>query len=330
MVPNMSAVSPRVYVSRSKATHDPAARNTVPYSLSWEMVLEHVRGISRIGAVPSAEARRWLMFDVDAHDCPEQRARGTTWRLKDLLTSLELHVFVCRSGGGKGYHLWLFFEKPLPAKEVNEFGRAVRDLIQQKRHARIDVPGAGMDTQAVCLPMGYNPKTGVWSEWLYSRTLTPVEDSVSYLQKRGRWWNTEETFLDALKEVRATVQKLEANEATEVSRSISDPESGSHSVKPQPADLTPEESEWIESAPRIARDTLRALVDFERTFAEKGVMFYASQRMIIEHIVQRGGEKICDRQIRRHIGALCKVGMMVRGKSGKKAGQASEYRVCWP
>jgi len=73
---------------------------------------------------------RLLVFDFDNHS--EEEADNNAW--KDEVNALRLvcmknhiDVLVERSRSGRGAHLWIFFDRPIPATRAREFGRALLD-----------------------------------------------------------------------------------------------------------------------------------------------------------------------------------------------------------
>jgi len=92
------------------------------------------KGHCRIGSyTPDVKGlTRWLCLDFDAHDHadglrdPDLAVRRT----HAVLQSLGIPAYIEQSGGGKGWHLWVFFSEPVPAKDVRRLAHltAPRDL----------------------------------------------------------------------------------------------------------------------------------------------------------------------------------------------------------
>ena len=92
------------------------------------------KGHFRLGSyTPDAKGMtRWLCLDFDANDHadglrdPDLAIRRT----HAVFQSLGIPSYIERSGGGKGWHLWVFFSEPVSAKDVRKLAHmtAPRDL----------------------------------------------------------------------------------------------------------------------------------------------------------------------------------------------------------
>ena len=71
---------------------------------------EHLSGSKRIGIYPIMDdnTTHWLSIDIDDGDFDK------ALRFKNRAAHFEMHAFIERSKS-KGYHTWIFFEKPIPA-----------------------------------------------------------------------------------------------------------------------------------------------------------------------------------------------------------------------
>ena len=86
-------------------------------------------GRFRVGSYCPApdETTRWLCLDFDgaghsdALADPQAAAIGAL----DSFLKAGLPAYLERSGGAKGWHLWCFFDPPLPAAKARELGRAL-------------------------------------------------------------------------------------------------------------------------------------------------------------------------------------------------------------
>lgn len=88
-----------------------------------------LEGTFRIGAYSPAPdgTTRWLCIDFDGGTHSSALADSTAAVLATRRTCLEygLQVYVERSGGGKGWHLWVFFDAPIAAGVARALGLAV-------------------------------------------------------------------------------------------------------------------------------------------------------------------------------------------------------------
>ena len=70
---------------------------------------------------------RWLAIDLDRHkEHSDEVAKRNTEFVKqifDALTGLGFHPLLIDTNGRGGFHIFMFFDQPLPAKLVRSFGR---------------------------------------------------------------------------------------------------------------------------------------------------------------------------------------------------------------
>jgi len=69
----------------------------------------------------------WMCFDVDSTDL--QAAKDLTLKLSNFLQEVPHAI---EFSGNKGYHVWLFFGKPVPAENVRAIGAEIREQIGGK------------------------------------------------------------------------------------------------------------------------------------------------------------------------------------------------------
>jgi hypothetical protein len=83
------------------------------------------KGRYRIGSyTPDSEGKtRWLCLDFDGggHADGLVDPEAAVLLTHERSAALDLPSHIERSGGGKGWHLWLFFSEPVPAKDVRKF-----------------------------------------------------------------------------------------------------------------------------------------------------------------------------------------------------------------
>jgi hypothetical protein len=83
------------------------------------------KGRYRIGSyTPDAKGKtRWLCLDFDGggHADGLVDPEAAVLLTHEQCRSLGLQTYLECSGGGKGWHLWVFFSEPMPAKEVRKF-----------------------------------------------------------------------------------------------------------------------------------------------------------------------------------------------------------------
>lgn len=105
--------------------------------LRKEDIFRHLRGTDPLGndvvaVFPLFENNtcRFLVFDFDNHEKETGRDSDTAWKeeaeaLRQILKQLEIDALIERSRSGHGAHVWIFFEKPVPAHLARRFGFAL-------------------------------------------------------------------------------------------------------------------------------------------------------------------------------------------------------------
>lgn len=91
-------------------------------------------GHYRVGSYcPTQDGERvkWTCLDFDGggHSAPLADARGTALVALQRARELQLPAYLEQSGGGRGWHLWIFFAEPTSLEQARElgFGLAPRD-----------------------------------------------------------------------------------------------------------------------------------------------------------------------------------------------------------
>jgi len=141
--------------------------------LTDEDLLAHIRGEQVVGVYQLAPdgTVKWACLDFDAHDGSSSAAESAK---SAFLALRERHGRAClleHSGGG--FHVWLFFARPIPARAARELVRGVGDGAEVfPKQERVEPGGFG---SLVKLPLGRNLKWGNWSVLLDPPSLLDVE-----------------------------------------------------------------------------------------------------------------------------------------------------------
>ena len=138
-----------------------------------EEISLHLTGELVLGAytlLPDSTCR-WLCLDVDSDDKDKtpienkQRARNIAREITDKLEAVD---HVVEWSAGKGYHVWVYFAKPMPAADAKAFGLSVREAIGASAtgstHVEIFPKQATIEKDSplgnlVKLPLGLHPVT---------------------------------------------------------------------------------------------------------------------------------------------------------------------------
>ena len=98
--------------------------------LTAEVLLDHVRGRARIGAVPFVDSERvsWAAVDLDfkswSIDPDDAEACAMVDAIVQALALRGLRAVPERSRG-KGWHVWIFFDRAAPARDVRALLRGI-------------------------------------------------------------------------------------------------------------------------------------------------------------------------------------------------------------
>lgn len=88
-----------------------------------------MKGRFRVGSYCPApdDTTRWLCLDFDGAGHADALAdpQAAAIAALDAFSATGLPAYLERSGGGKGWHLWCFFDPPLPAAKAQALGRAL-------------------------------------------------------------------------------------------------------------------------------------------------------------------------------------------------------------
>lgn len=87
-----------------------------------ELINKHLERKITIGLQPLKldGTIKWLVIDFDAHnDEPKEELQENVIKTKQNLTKFHIDSHIEQSG--RGYHLWIFFEKPILRENIEEF-----------------------------------------------------------------------------------------------------------------------------------------------------------------------------------------------------------------
>ncbi|MGG4553035.1 TOTE conflict system archaeo-eukaryotic primase domain-containing protein [Paenibacillus humicus] len=153
--------------------------------LSEKMLLRHIRGERTVGTFYDYERTKFLCFDVDNRD-PRNMIRLYQALLDSGISRNDIHL---EDSGAKGWHVWLFFETPLPIDRIVEFGKYILDQLWDGRDC-IELRPEGLTTRGIKLPLGIQKKTNHRTVFV-DYDLEPLADPFEYFLSIQPIRNTE-------------------------------------------------------------------------------------------------------------------------------------------
>lgn len=89
----------------------------------------HVQGQTRIGSycLSKESKTRWTCIDFDGkgHACALADVDAAALKAQEKARALGLESYLEKSGKGRGWHLWIFYEEPIPGEDARHIGLAV-------------------------------------------------------------------------------------------------------------------------------------------------------------------------------------------------------------
>lgn len=159
-----------------------------------EQMEAHFKGETCLGGYTLApdSTVTWLCWDVDSTDTSKARniAADLSNKLGDVPHGIEV-------SGGKGYHIWVFFDQPVPAERAKNVGLAIREMTgapaSGNPHVEVYPKQAALTASTprgnlVKMPLGLHPRT---------------HNPSFFVDKENGWENG--SPLDALQILRNTV-----------------------------------------------------------------------------------------------------------------------------
>ncbi|WP_423410242.1 TOTE conflict system archaeo-eukaryotic primase domain-containing protein [Heyndrickxia sp. MSNUG] len=148
-------------------------------ALNDSMLVTHLDGKLTYGIFNGGYFNKFITFDVDFNDAGN--ARWAALKLIDVLVRefrinhQDIHVSL---SGSKGYHIDLFFDKPVPVREIRAFFEQVIATVGALPDGQIEFRPSW--TQGVKLPLGIHQRTGNRCWFVDNETLAPIK-SFGYL-----------------------------------------------------------------------------------------------------------------------------------------------------
>jgi hypothetical protein len=168
----------------------PFAYNPVNKPFTLDVARSHVQGGLTVGLYPiRADLKTVLFSALDFDVSPEafptmDAARHAVRVASQVLTRMALPHLLEHSGN-KGYHLWVTFAVPIPARTARQFLRAVVGQIEEETGKVVvelypkqdEIPPGGVGN-LIKLPWGIHKKSG--------KRAFLLDDDLEYLTKEGQ------------------------------------------------------------------------------------------------------------------------------------------------
>lgn len=159
---------------------------------SKEHLIEHLKGRKTYAPyqVSKKDTVKWLCLDVDIEKAKDEEERATQEDAQKTLTKLCKVVynklgensFLVEDSGGRGYHVWVFFDEPILAGHARSLGTVLADETTKTAGVNIEVypkqNSLRLLGNTVKLPLGVHRQTGNRCLFLTNRggKLVPHED----------------------------------------------------------------------------------------------------------------------------------------------------------
>lgn len=137
--------------------------------LTKDHIARHLKGTNTYGVyqLDTESTVKWLCFDVDIEKDSEGTVEQVQQRTLALARLIRRHFgprFLVEQSGSKGYHIWLFFDQPIPALYASAVGKYLESTLPSEVGVHVEV--FPKQTQVrnfgnlVKIPLGVHKKTG--------------------------------------------------------------------------------------------------------------------------------------------------------------------------
>jgi len=165
--------------------------NSIKEPLTKDLIRQHLRGEKTIGVyqIAADNTVKWGMYDFDLADVTNEaleNLRKQVTMFVEALTgkTIRFEAILVEFSGCKGYHLWVFFDPPIPALVVNRLLRNVMKDLKIQGGIEVfpkqgELTGKGFGN-LVKLPLGKHRISGKFSV-IYDKEWNPL--SLQYILK---------------------------------------------------------------------------------------------------------------------------------------------------
>ena len=161
---------------------DTTGYSTISSTITDYHVRNHLQGHYTLGVFAGEIFTKFICFDVDVKD--PQLAKWTVYKLVNTLQELGIlgeYIYISTSGN-KGYHVEIFFNKPVFNTDIKQFYLMVlnyAELLNNIDYGKVELRPT--HTQGVKLPLGKHFVTNRICWYVdYEKGLKPIED-INYI-----------------------------------------------------------------------------------------------------------------------------------------------------
>lgn len=156
---------------------DETGYSTIASTITDYHVKNHLQGHYTLGVFAGEIFTKFICFDVDVKD--PQMAKWTVYKLVDILQQIGISgefIYISTSGN-KGYHVEIFFNKPVFNTDIKQFYLMVLNYAELLNIDYGKVELRPTHTQGVKIPLGKHFTTNRICWYVdYDTGLKPVED----------------------------------------------------------------------------------------------------------------------------------------------------------
>jgi hypothetical protein len=156
---------------------DETGYSTISSIITDYHVKNHLQGYYTLGVFAGEIFTKFICFDVDVKD--PQMAKWTVYKLVDTLQEIGIsgeYIYISTSGN-KGYHIEIFFNKPVFNTDIKQFYLMVLNYAELLNIDYGKVELRPTNTQGVKIPLGKHFTTNRICWYVdYEQGLKPIED----------------------------------------------------------------------------------------------------------------------------------------------------------
>lgn len=152
--------------------------------LNDRLIKQHLRGRNCYGVMFAPTHTKFLCFDVDIvkqgdGDINQARevAEKLIHELRKHIDDKDIHL---EYSGGKGYHIWLFWQYKVKISDIVSFADSIRS-INDNPNIHVEIRPESNNSRGIKLPLGIHPNTGNMMVFLDKETFRPITDQYEYL-----------------------------------------------------------------------------------------------------------------------------------------------------